>query len=186
MDKIGEIIKANQQSLTSQPNTSDTQEISLRSEPSMGLDQMAQWLRQQGAPEWEIALIAMAQDKRHDLPELTLESCWRAKLKAFRDKEICDALQLWAGEFFPCVDDVIGIIERRRELAAVNKPWNDYKAAQEQAAVEGKLATDEDYERLRAHCREIIAKAPVIRAAGRPKANESAGTEQANSQVSGS
>jgi hypothetical protein len=167
MEQIGKLLSNH--GLTSQPNTRDSREISLQSEPSMGLDQLVQQLRERGAPEWEIAVIAMAQDKRHDLPEITLES-WREKLKSYSDGEVCEALSLWAGEFFPSVDDIAKAIHRMRENRAVNKPWEQYKANQAKAAAEGRLATDEDYERLRADCREIMARAPVITAEGRPHA----------------
>ena len=80
---------------------------------------------------------------------------WREKLKAYRDEEICAAVKLYAGEFFPSVDDITGVIERRRKDAATNRPWEQFKAGQAQAAVEGKLATDEDYAELREVFRRV-------------------------------
>lgn len=60
-----------------------------------------------------------------------------------------------------------------------NREWPAWKAQQAQAEAEGQLATDEDYERLKARCREIMAKAPVITAAGRPHGTTSRGTVEA-------
>jgi len=54
------------------------------------------------------------------------------------------------------------MIEVKREAIAgeqQNREWNAWKANQAQARSEGKLATDEDYERLRQQCREIMEKA---------------------------
>ena len=66
------------------------------------------------------------------------------------------------------------MIEVKREAMlgeSQNREWNAYKATQAQAEREGQLASDEQYEELRAKCREIMAKAPVIRASGRAHGN---------------
>ena len=81
-------------------------------------------LRQEGVPEWEIALAQLAQDKRHDLPE-EMFRWWREKLSQHRDSEIRQAIVLWSGEFFPSVDDVIKSIVRMRERRAEEKSGQD-------------------------------------------------------------
>lgn len=138
-------------------------------------------LRQEGVPEWEIALAQLAQDKRHDLPE-EMFRWWREKLSQYRDSEIREALLSWAGKLFPSTDEIVAIINFRNEVKAAaknNQSWDEYKRQQDLAEAEGRLATDEDYERLKARCREIMAKAPVITAAGRPHGTTSRGTVEA-------
>lgn len=107
---------------------------------------------------------------------------WKQELEGYSDRETTEALNLWVGEWFPSVKEIRQLMDRKRELqkqaakeAANNRPWESYKAEQSQAASEGRLATDEDYEELRAKCREIMAKAPVIMASGR--AHGKTGTE---------
>ena len=142
MEQIGKLLSSN----NSLAPKSDA--ITATSLQSLALEQL-----QQG-PAWEMALFQIAQDKRHDLPPETMQ-WWREKLKAYRDEEICAAVKLYAGEFFPSVDDITGVIERRRKDAATNRPWEQFKAGQAQAAVEGKLATDEDYAELREVFRRV-------------------------------
>ena len=107
---------------------------------------------------------------------------WKQELEGYSDQETTEALNLWVGEWFPSVKEIRQLMDRKRELqkqaakeAANNRPWENYKAEQAQAAAEGRLATDDDYEQLRAQCRDIMAKAPVIRASGR--AHGKSGTE---------
>jgi len=111
-------------------------------------------------PQWVQLLVQMGQDKRHDLAPGIL-SYWKEKLSRYSDSEVCAALRLYAGEFFPAVDDITGVIERRRKDAATNRPWEQFKAGQAQAAVEGKLATDEDYAELREVFRRIAMAPPL-------------------------
>jgi len=89
------------------------------------------------------------------------------------------------------------MIEVKREALhgeGQDREWRAYKAGQDQAASEGRLATDDDYEELRRKCREILEKAPAIRAECKPKqnsqrggkSNESTGAEPTTVQASGS
>jgi len=80
-------------------------------------------------PRWIVILSALALDKRQDLPE-ELIGLWRVKLKSFPAREIEKALLAYQGQFFPSVDEVIGLIEasrravtasRSREFAACGK-----------------------------------------------------------------
>jgi len=93
-------------------------------------------------------------DKRQDWWPGIL-SFWTEKLASYQESEVCEALKLYAGEFFPSVDDIAALIERRRINAAQNKQWDQWKATQKQAAAEGKLATDEDYAQLREVFRRV-------------------------------
>src|SRR5512146_1691384 len=134
MERIGEIIKR-PQSLTSQPSTTDGRAMSVLLQQSTDFAELAKLMRDRGAKEWEIKILQVAQDRRHDLAPATIP-LWREKLRQYRDEEVCAALLLWSGEFFPSVDDVIEIINRRRETRhgeIQNAEWSAWKANNQQA-----------------------------------------------------
>jgi hypothetical protein len=76
------------------------------------------------------------------------------------DSEVYDALRSQAWESCPNVYQVISVINRRREEAyekAEAEKHQVWLEEQRQAEREGKLATQEDYDRLRKHLRERLA-----------------------------
>jgi hypothetical protein len=118
---------------------------------------------------WAEILWALAQSRYKELtaPEITV---WKAKLSAYPSDVVEWALIAYNGEFFPNPGTICQMIELKLESIhgeQQSREWNAWKANQSQAVTEGRLATDEDYERLRAECREILAKAPVITAEGK-------------------
>ena len=84
---------------------------------------------QPSVPEWGKLLAVIAQDKRHDLPMQTIE-LWKEKLKKYADAEICEALRMYSGQYFPSVDFVVAEIQRIRIAEAEQKQslyWVDYE-----------------------------------------------------------
>jgi len=65
---------------------------------------------------------------------------------------------LYSGEFFPSVDSVIELIERRRQAERDQKPdeWAQWKAELRKAEAEGRMATDAEYQELREVFRRIV------------------------------
>jgi len=171
MEKIGEIIKRNNQALQSPDSTTTLQKSS---ESSV-------------LPQWLPLLVQMAQDKRHDLAPGIL-SYWMEKLKNFTEQEITAALLSSGWEFFPSVDNVTGVIKANRQAAAEEYralEWQQYKSNQAEAERTGLLATEDDYENLRKECREILAKAPKITADDGRKYVESRKALQVQHQADG-
>ena len=163
MEQMGKIIKQNQ-SLTSPPNTSDGFQTSALLQQAMDFQELTQLMRSRGAQEWEILILRIAQDKRHDLAPEVLP-LWRAKLSGYSDEEICESLTTWTDEFFPAVDQLMRWIERRRELkfeAQQQAEWPQWKAKQAQAEREGQLATQEQYDELREVFRKVAFGPPLI------------------------
>jgi hypothetical protein len=114
--------------------------------------------------------LAQSRYKELTTPEIAL---WKAKLSAYPNELIEWALLSYNGEFFPNPSAICRMIELKQEQSFAEQQqaeWPAWKASQAQAEREGSLATDADYEQLRKKCREILAKAPVITAAGRPYA----------------
>jgi hypothetical protein len=94
----------------------------------------------------------MAIDKRQDWAPGIL-SYWTEKLQSYRDHEICEALNLYTGQFFPSVDDIIRHMDRARE-----RRWEEKQAKPEDP--KGRVpATQADYDELKRKAREIFAKA---------------------------
>lgn len=120
-------------------------------------------------PRWAGLLWTLAQSRTKELTTAEV-ALWKAKLSGYSDDLVEWALVKYNGEFFPNPSTICRMIEVKREAMlgeSQNREWNAYKATQAQAAREGQLASDEQYEELRAKCREIMTKAPVIRASGR-------------------
>lgn len=163
MQKIGDLLNQSEsQSLTVQRSTPGNSQISeLLQEGDW--ESLCEQLRQAGTPEWEILVIQMAQDMRHDISPAVMP-LWREKLKRFSDVTVCRALKSFSGRFFPSLPDVLEAITRDAEdaqLAKSNREWVERKEAEKKPGV---LATEDQYEDLRRECREILAKAPVITA----------------------
>jgi hypothetical protein len=149
MEKIGQLLnKPNQnQGLALRSNTLDTTQISELLQES-DWESLCEQLRQAGTPEWEIKVIQMAQDMRHDISPAVMP-LWRDKLKPFTDAQICQALTRFGGHLFPSLPDVLEMIERNAEDAAIAKAdreWNERKAQERRPGV---LATEEQYAELR-------------------------------------
>jgi hypothetical protein len=130
-------------------NQRDSDELALSTnEQQITLQQPQQPLE---APTWMPILLAIAQDKRHDLAPATLR-LWKVKLAKYSDEQVLQSLKVGTWHWFPSVDDVIELIqvqiERSRQEAA-NREWDHYKAEQRRAEAEGRLATDEDYALMR-------------------------------------
>lgn len=79
-------------------------------------------------PQWAGRLELMAISKRQDWAPGIL-GYWTEKLNKFSDEEICAALLLYAGEFFPDPDDIAAIINRKRMAVAEQNSgyWNQYR-----------------------------------------------------------
>lgn len=104
-------------------------------------------------PLWWDKLEMMAIDKRQDWAPGIL-SYWTEKLQSYRDHEICEALHLYTGQFFPSVDEIIRHMDRARERRY------EEKAAQPPKVEPGQvLASQADYDELKRKAREIFAKA---------------------------
>jgi hypothetical protein len=111
-------------------------------------------------PQWAETLTQVAQDKRHDLAPGILR-LWREKLKSYRDAEINEVLLLYSGEFFPSVDAITEIIERRREVKGMERghsDWERWKAENERAQAEGRVLTPEQMAEFMNNCKEIFAR----------------------------
>lgn len=126
----------------------------------LSADEAIEMLRSQGCPEWQILVLQIAQDKRHDMAPPTLRF-WDEKLKSYPDELICEALKLGRFFLFPCVDDVIDVVESilgQRAQAAGNQQWQKWKAEQKRAELEGLLATEEGIAEMRAALRKLAGK----------------------------
>jgi hypothetical protein len=110
----------------------------------------------------------MALDKRQDLdPGVILY--WKGKLKRFTDQEVCEALVAGRWKLFPSVDNVVELIEGAREALYEQRKqdeWPAWKAAQAQAAREGKLATQAQYDELREKFRQAGFRPQVVKGEG--------------------
>lgn len=148
MEQIGKLIKSNSANLqrSSQGSTTIV--------PSANAQE----------PLWWDTLEKMALDKRQDWwPGILLY--WTEKLKSYREDEIQDALSLYSGEFFPSVDAIVSLIERKRQVVAEQRTqaeWPAWKASQAQAECEGQLATQEQYDELREVFRKVAFGPPLI------------------------
>lgn len=137
--------KSNEHLITSQPLPQSSEEA-------------IQFLREQGAPQWTIRVLEMAQDKRHDLPPHSLRY-WREKLKDIPDHIVCEALMTGRWQLFPSVDDVLKVVEEIRERLAQKageSEYDHYRREQERAKREGLLATKADYATMRKRLRELF------------------------------
>lgn len=114
-------------------------------------------------PAWMKLLEIIAQDRRHDLAQ-AVAGLWKAKLEKYDDDDICDALKLYSGEFFPTVEAIAGLIERRHKNAATNRPWELYKRGQTEAERSGLLATEQDYAELREQFKKVASSPPLVKA----------------------
>jgi hypothetical protein len=103
---MGENIANQRNELT----VSRSSDITAISQPSSAIA----LLRESGAPEWEIVLFQMAQDKRHDLDPAILPY-WTAKLKGHSDAMIAEVLMEGRWKFFPSVDEVLEALEGKAE-----------------------------------------------------------------------
>jgi len=140
-------------------------------------EEAIQQLRQMGAPQWSIRVLEMAQDKRHDLAPHSLRF-WKEKLSGIPDELVCEALMTGRWQLFPSVDDVIIRVEEireRRHQVSGEQAYAKYKREQREAKSAGLLATDADYEAMRAKLRELFGD-PTVRVGDEPS--------QENSEVS--
>jgi hypothetical protein len=107
-------------------NSSDA--LAMPPPQSVSLYGMMQLLEAPGVPKWVRPVLQLAQDRRHDLPAMTLEF-WKVKLLGIPEELVVEALLLYAKPFFPSIQDVLEIIERKRQSAAALKQeayWADY------------------------------------------------------------
>ena len=127
-------------------------------------------IRNQEPPQQELAwqklLDILAQDKRHDLA-MAVRLLWKAKLKKYPDEEVCEALMLYKGEFFPKVDTIVELIERRRANVQTNKPWDKFKTERREAEAKGLLASTHDYEWLRSQFKKVAEGSKQVTSSGR-------------------
>lgn len=128
--------------------------------------------QQPSQPSWAGLLWTLAQSRSKELtaPEIAL---WKAKLSGYPSALVEWALINYNGEFFPNPSTICRMVEVKRESLAAehdSREWNAWKAGQEQAAQEGKLATDEDYQKLR----EVFRKAAFGATAVPPQKQASA------------
>jgi hypothetical protein len=156
MGKISEssLDKIFNQSLDQQSRTQDLAVTSgsLAQQPQDWAS-LVEALRAQGAAEWQIKLIQVAQDMRQDIAPGTTE-LWKEKLWDYRDEEISSALVVYSGEFFPSAKDIKAIMDRARE-----RRWEE-KQAQPPKEEHGKVpATQADWDEMKRKAREIFAKA---------------------------
>jgi len=112
---------------------------------------------QPSQPQWGAILWTLAQTRHKELsvPEIKL---WQAKLSGYPNELVEWALLNYNGEFFPNPSTICRMIEVKREAIQgeqQDREWKAWKAGQKQAAAEGKLATDEDYTRLREIVRRV-------------------------------
>src|SRR5205809_5498820 len=98
MEHIREVVKRKGDSLTLR--SPEPSAISQRAPES--LDEAIQLIEDSGAPKWFRPMMQLAQDRRHDLPDMTLQFL-KAKFSGIPEKLVCEALMLYAGEFFPSV-----------------------------------------------------------------------------------
>lgn len=115
MEKLGALIKSKPH--LAKPQSGGT---AMASRSEMQDQETTLWLR---------LLRQLAQEKRQDLAPGTRE-WWKAKLKDYQEPEICEAILLYSGEFFPDVDRIIEIIERKRQANADRKAdmyWVEYE-----------------------------------------------------------
>lgn len=120
-----EKLSTRSESLTLQRNISGLQTTSA---PSW--EAIVQAMREAGAMEWEIRLAQLAQDMRHDLEPGAMR-LWKEKLSEYKDLEICEAIDLYRGEYFPSSNAIIEIVERRRRTQADDRllqSTNDLRA----------------------------------------------------------
>jgi hypothetical protein len=152
MESVGEVLsrhdpihKPNELSAISQPLPQSSEEA-------------IEWLRKNGAPEWQIVALQMAQDKRHDFAPHTLR-LWIDKLADYPDSLVCRAMKQGRWEYFPSVDDVLKMADLLRERDAQeagNRDWLAYKAQNAAAERDGRMATEEDYAEMRSKLRELF------------------------------
>ena len=120
---------------------------------------------------WLGIVLQIAQDKRHDLAAPTLRF-WKEKLKNFQDNTVCEALLSGQWEFFPSVDQVIkeiDLINERKRHENANRDWQQWKANLKRAKTEGLLATEQDYEEMRAALRKYYGD-PTAKQPGKREA----------------
>jgi hypothetical protein len=109
MEQIKEIINRNRKrdSLAlKSPEPTETLQRQSRS-----LDEAIQLIEDSGAPKWLRPMMQLAQDRRHDLPDITLRF-WKAKFSGIPENLVCEALMSYCGPFFPSVEDILAIINR--------------------------------------------------------------------------
>lgn len=122
-------------------------------------------------PPWVELLVQIAQDKRHDLAPGILQ-LWKVKLQGYKSWEINEALMLYAGEFFPSVDDITAMMNRARiRRAEAKNDQTEAEAKQDRQAIErykaehdGKTPTqvfcDENREWIRKMDMNLVGKDP--------------------------
>ena len=111
-------------------------------------------------PTWGPLVLVLAQDKRHDLTSATLRF-WKVKLAKYSDELVSRALMEGVWDFFPSVDSVIqeiGRIQESLRIENADKHWGRWKSEQERAHQEGLLASEEDYEHMRAALKDLAGK----------------------------
>ena len=120
VDQVGKLLKPDSLARRSQDSLTTSQKSSEPSEP----------------PPWAELLLQIAQDKRHDLAPGILQ-LWKVKLQSYKAWEINEALMLYAGEFFPSVDDITAMMNRGRTRRAEAKhDQTETEAKQDREAIE--------------------------------------------------
>jgi hypothetical protein len=108
-------------------------------------------------PAWAGLLLSIAQSKsREMLPgEMRL---WQVKLGGYSTETVEKAFLRYRGEYFPDPNTIAELCDLVQESALQergNNDWERYKAEQRKAEQEGKLATEEDRQALRASLRKM-------------------------------
>lgn len=161
MEQIGKLIKRKPNQA---PKSPEPMAITRQLPMATDFSELVEHLRAAGAPEWEILILQMSQDKRHDLAPHVMPY-WREKLKNLPDKMICAALLSGAWQFFPSVDQVLEQVELVAERGMQTKgeaEWATWKAENRRAEKEGRMASEKDYEWARREFREIANRPSIV------------------------
>jgi hypothetical protein len=98
-------------------STKQSNLLALQSNMSEPAQMLKLFAESSGMPGWTGILAAIAQDKRHDLPDHTL-LLWKAKLEKYPEADIAQVLVAGSWKLFPSIDEVLedldAIADQRR------------------------------------------------------------------------
>src|SRR5215475_9421572 len=107
---------------------------------------------------WMTILELIAKEKRQTIPR-AIAAYWRAKLEKFPDSEVTEFILETPWRYLPQADEVfLGLLEKRERLAAQREQdkHKQWLAEQEAARIDGRAATQADYDRLKKQLRERV------------------------------
>jgi hypothetical protein len=108
-------------------------QLALRRSTSAPSQMLTLFAECSGMPGWTGILAAIAQDKRHDLPDHTL-LLWKAKLERFPDEDVASVLLEGTWKFFPSVDEVIADLEAIADVRRLKRDQERQEADREDTA----------------------------------------------------